>query len=189
MGEKKSSGSLAVNRRWHLGNTPHDAVTTDFEWAILRFNEAFQRYCMQVAHVSGLGSLSFPELILLHVIGMQERPATAALLARQLNTDSISNIQYGLRKLMAANLITKAQEGGGKVVTYDVTSRGRELVNLYARVRQTVLTEQTASIENVDGKLADTTRLVSILTGLYDEAARISATYNLVDIPVDPDKA
>jgi predicted MarR family transcription regulator len=187
MADKNPSRGPAVNRRWHLGNTPHDAVTTEYEWAILRFNEAFQRYCMQVAHVSGLGSLSYPELILLHVIGMQERPATAGLLARQLNTDTISNIQYSLRKLMGYKLVTKIQEGGGKVYTYDVTSKGRQLVNLYARVRQKVLTEQTASIENVDAKLAETARLVSVLTGLYDEAARISATYNLVDTPAGAD--
>ena len=170
----------SVYRGWHLGQTSHEAMTTEFEWSILRFQQAFERFCLQVANISGLVELSYPELILLHVIGMQERPKTAALIARQLNSDAINNIQYSLRKLLNYKLIIKIKEGGGKIYTYDVTKKGRAMVNEYAQIRQLVLTEQTKSIEEIDRKLYESAKLISLLTGLYDEAARISATYSSV---------
>lgn len=170
----------AVYRGWHLGHTHHEAMTTEFEWSILRFQQAFERFCLQVGNICGLVELSFPELILLHVIGMQERPKTAALIARQLNSDAINNIQYSLRKLLNYKLIVKIKEGSGKIYTYDVTKKGRALVNEYAQIRQLVLTEQTKSIEEIDRKLYETSKLVSLLTGLYDEASRIAATYRPV---------
>ena len=169
-----------VYRRWPLGHSHHEAMTTEFEWSILRFQQAFERSCLQVANISGLVELSFFELILLHVIGMQERPKTAALIARQLNSDAINNIQYSLRKLVSYKLIVKIKEGKGKIYTYDVTKKGRAQVDEYARIRKFVLTEQTKGIEDVDRKLYEASKLISLLTGLYDEASRISATYSSV---------
>lgn len=171
-----------VYRGWHLGRSDHEAMTTEFEWSILRFQQAFERFCLQVGNISGLVELSFSELILLHVIGMQERPKTAALIARQINSDAINNIQYSLRKLLNYKLIVKIKEGTGKIYTYDVTKKGRTLVNQYAQIRQAVLTEQTKSIEDIDRKLYEASKLISLLTGLYDEASRISATYSSVAI-------
>ncbi len=98
---KEKSQATAPTRAWHLGTTHHEAVTTEFEWSILRFFQAFERYCMQIAHISGLADLSFSELILLHVIGLQDTPKTVGLLARQTNTASVTNVQYSLRKLVA----------------------------------------------------------------------------------------
>lgn len=182
--DEKNPTSLdpAVYRGWHLGHTHHEAMTTEFEWAVLRFQQAFERSCLQVGNISGLVELSFQELILLHVIGMQERPKTAASIARQLNSDAINNIQYSLRKLSKYKLITKIKEGAGKIYTYDVTKKGRTLVNEYAKIRQLVLTEQTKSIEEIDRKLYEAAKLISLLTGLYDEASRISATYSSVSV-------
>jgi predicted MarR family transcription regulator len=179
-GKEKTQDQLdpGVYRGWHLGSSHHEAMTTEFEWSILRFQQAFERYCLQVGHISGLVELSFQELILLHVIGMQERPKTAALIARQLNSDAINNIQYSLRKLMAYKFVVKIKEGTGKIYTYDVTKKGRLMVNQYAKIRQQVLTEQTANIEDIDRKLYEAAKLISLLTGLYDEASRVSATYS-----------
>lgn len=180
--EKRSNAKekvpAAPARAWHLGTTHHEAVTTEFEWSILRFFQAFERYCMQIAHISGLADLSFSELILLHVIGLQDTPKTVGLLARQTNTDSVTNVQYSLRKLVAYELVVKIREGKSKVFTYDVTDKGRELINQYAQFRLRVLTEQTKSIESIDRKLSEAARLISMLSGVYDEAVRVSATYN-----------
>ncbi|NML27961.1 winged helix DNA-binding protein [Zoogloea dura] len=174
----KEKAQAVPARAWHLGTPHHEAVTTEFEWSILRFFQAFERYCMQIAHISGLADLSFSELILLHVIGLQDTPKTVGLLARQTNTDSVTNVQYSLRKLVAYELVVKIREGKSKVFTYDVTDKGRELINQYAQFRQRVLTEQTKSIESIDRKLSEAARLISMLSGVYDEAVRVSATYN-----------
>lgn len=179
----RSTGSpakpeLVLGRKsWHLGPTHHDVMTTEFEWATIRFQQAFERYCVQIAHISGLGDLSFQEIILLHVLGLQGMPITTGMLARQMNADTVTNIQYCLRKLEAHQLVTKTREKGN-IQIYELSPKGNDLVKKYAYFRQKILTDQTKVIESVDRKLAETTQLISMLTGIYDEAMRVSATYN-----------
>ena len=165
-------------REWHLANTTHDAVTTDFEWTVMRFQQAFERWVLELGSVTGLGELSYAENVILHVIAMQNRPKTAAAIARQLNRDDIPNIQYCLRKLEKSGFVEKSSDTGTKTAAYDMTSRGSELVAKYAELREEILTTQTNSIDKIDDRLRDATRLISLLTGLYDEAARVTATYS-----------
>lgn len=183
--KKVPSGSPATkvqlvlgHRNWDLGLTPHDVMQTEFEWATIRFQQAFERYCMQIAHVSGLGDLSFPELILLHIVGLQDGPVTSGLLARQINAEGVSNIQYSLRKLESYQLVVKTRVTGGNVQTYELTAKAQNLIKKYAHFRRLALTDQTKVIEAIDRRLAESTQLISMLTGIYDEAMRVSATYN-----------
>ncbi len=165
-------------KHWDLYTTPHDAVTTEFEWAISRFQQAFERWVLQVANSCGLGDLNFSEVVILHVVLMQDRPKTAAMIARQLNRDDIPNLQYGLRKLVKINLL-KRTSASGKNQVYGATSKGRKLAEKYAEVRHTFLTEETKYIEGVDERMNDAVRLISMLTGQYDEAMRKAATYSI----------
>lgn len=48
----------------------------------------------------------------------------------------------------------------------------------YTRIRRNVLTDQTMNIEQIDKRLIETAKLISMLTGVYDEAGRVSATYS-----------
>lgn len=174
--------SEAHYRNWHLVRSYHDAVTTEFEWGVLRFYQAFERWCTQLAGLTGMSDLNFQEICILHVIRMQDRPKTAAVIARQLNRDDIPNVQYSLRKLLRLKLARKVKESALKTFAYEVTRKGRSVTDAYALLRSELLTEQTRNIEDVDRKLAESTRLISLLTGLYDEAARISTTYSPVTI-------
>lgn len=99
------------HRAWHLGLTDHEVLITEFEWSVIRFQQAFERYILQIAHIAGLGELSYAELVLLHVIGFADAPITVGLLARQLNADNVTNIQYSLRKLLGYQLIRKVRSG------------------------------------------------------------------------------
>jgi predicted MarR family transcription regulator len=165
-------------KHWDLYTTPHDAMTTEFEWAISRFQQAFERWVLQVANSCGLGDLNFSEVVILHVVLMQDRPKTAAMIARQLNRDDIPNLQYGLRKLVKLNLL-KRSNASGKNQVYEATSKGRKLAEKYAEIRHTFLTEETKFIEGVDERMNDAVRLISMLTGQYDEAMRKAATYSI----------
>ena len=173
---------INLYKSWHLARTEHDAYTTEFEWALLRFHEAFQRFCLQVGSTSGLSNLTYHELIILHVIRMQDRPKPVTIIARVLNRDDIPNIQYSLRKLVNLELIEKVKEPHGKIHTYAMTPEGKKKVDRYAELRETLLTTQTSSIDRVDEKLMESAKLISLLTGIYDEAGRISATYSC---PID----
>ena len=164
-------------RAWHLARTPHEAATTEFEWSLLRFQQAWERWVMQLANVVGMGDLSYTEAVVLHVIRMQDRPKTAAHISRQLNRDDIPNIQYCLRKLEKMKLCRKVRQNTPKTFAYEVTDAGRQLTDRYADLRRIVLTEQTKIIGQVDVKLQEAAKLINLLTGLYDQAGQISATY------------
>ena len=46
-----------------------------------------------------------------------------------------------------------------------------------AALRRHILTEQTMIIDQVDNKLHEASKLINLLTGLYDQSGQISATY------------
>jgi predicted MarR family transcription regulator len=179
--ENREQFEEAHYRAWHLARSPHEAISTDFEWSILRFQQAFERWITQLADITGLAELSYIEIIVIHVIRMQDRPKTAASIARQLNRDDIPNIQYCLRKLVKMGLCQKITESGSKITAYEVTEKGKQLTNSYAEVRREILTEQTKNIDRVDEKLREATKVISLLTGLYDEAGRITASYSPIN--------
>lgn len=166
-----------------LGEREHAAATTEFEWSIMRFFVAFERSCLQLASISGSDDLTFQELVLLNVVAMQRHPQTAASLARQLNRDDIANLQYSLRKLEKEQLVTKNKEPRGKTYTYDITGDGMRRVERYAHVRSKLLTSKVDFIEGIDAKMEAAGKLVSVLTGIYDDVARASATYIPTDSP------
>lgn len=173
---------------WHLGGTHHDAMTTEFEWAMLRFEQAFQRFMLQIASMCGLGELSSAELVLLHVIRMQDGPKTAAVLARQLNIDGVTNVQYSLRKLLNSGFVDKIKGANSKIWMYAATERAAAMLDEYTRIRREMLTDQTKNFESIDKKLYEAAKLISLLTGTYDEASRISATYCRVSPPGESKK-
>ena len=167
-----------AHSRWPLGKDPHDVSTTEFEWAVIRFFSAFERSCLQLSITAGSSDLSFQELVLLHVVGMQHHPQTSHSIARQLNRDDIQNLQYALRKLEKRGLISKSVGDRSKTAHYSITPEGRESVGLYAKIRTQLLTGRTELVSEIDDKLEEATQLLSVLTGIYDDVARVAATYS-----------
>ena len=167
-----------AHSHWPLGKDPHDVSTTEFEWAVMRFFSAFERSCLQLSITAGSSDLSFQELVLLHVVGMQHHAQTSHSIARQLNRDDIQNLQYALRKLEKRGLISKSLTDSSKTAHYSVTREGREAVRLYAKIRTQLLTGRTELVSEIDEKLQEATQLLSVLTGIYDDVARVAATYS-----------
>ena len=167
-----------AHSNWPLGKDHHDISTTEFEWAVMRFFSAFERSCLQLSVTAGARELSFQELVLLHVVAMQHHPQTSQSIARQLNRDDIQNLQYALRKLEKRELIAKSIAERSKTAHYAITASGREAVGLYAQIRAQLLTGRTELVSEVDAKLKEATQLLSVLTGIYDDVARVAATYS-----------
>ena len=166
-----------AHSNWPLGKDHHDIITTEFEWAVMRFFSAFERSCLQLSVTAGARELPFQELVLLHVVAMQHHPQTSQSIARQLNRDDIQNLQYALRKLEKRGLITKCVAQRSKTATTPLPA-GREAVRFYAQIRAQLLTGRTELVSEVDAKLNEATQLLSVLTGIYDDVARVAATYS-----------
>ncbi len=74
-------------------------------------------------------------------------------------------------------LVQKTRERGGKTFAYSVTPLGEKVTDDYASLRSELLIESLKSIASLDDRLTDTTQFMSVLTGIYEEMSRSSATF------------
>lgn len=165
-------------QNWHLAKSEMEFNTTQFEWTLIRFHEAFSRYIMTTGMLTVASELDikYPEHIILHVIRMLDRPKNSTTIAHLLNRDDIPNIQYSLRKLESAGLIEKIKDRASKNYLYIMTEKGVRLTDEYYKLRGEVLMKQLNDISGISEKLDGITRFLSLLIGIYEEAARNSAT-------------
>jgi predicted MarR family transcription regulator len=109
---------------------------------------------------------------------MQNRPKTGAIIARMINRDDLPNVQYSLRKLESAKLIEKVKEGSGKTFSYVVTDLGKKMTDGYSQIRSDLLINALSTISDIDERIEEITKLLSVLTGIYEEMSRSSATFS-----------
>jgi predicted MarR family transcription regulator len=165
-------------RNWHLAKSNSEFLVTEFEWALIRMSEAFSRWVSTTSSVLIDEDIKFSEHMILHVIRMQDRPKNSLTIARMMNRDDIANIQYSLRKLEAADLISKAKEKSGKTFAYSVTEKGSQITEGFADIRSDLLIKAISTISNIDERMLEMTQLMGVLTGIYEEMARSSATFS-----------
>lgn len=165
-----------LDRGWHLARTPLEMDVAEIEYALMRCYEAFGRWQAECLASVIEFSASGPENALLHIIGMNERPKTIRDLAHMTNREDIPNIQYSLRKLLKAKLISR--KGSGRAgVTYDVTPLGRRVVEQYADIRSALLIEAVKRVPKLTNRLAQSAHALELMTGIYEQAARTAATH------------
>ena len=165
-------------KNWHLAKSDTEATVTEFEWSLIRLYEAFARWVSTTGSLMVDEDLKFTEHLILHVIRMHNRPKNSITIARMMNRDDVANLQYSLRKLESAGLISKSKDKTGKSFSYVVTDKGKQVTDGYAAVRSDLLIRAISTIADIDDRMADMTKMISVLTGIYEEMARSSTTYN-----------
>jgi predicted MarR family transcription regulator len=166
---------FGLTNTWHLASTPLEAATTELEWAMLRWGEAFERYQRELLSRLNQTSLNTQEVQLLHTIRLQDRPKSTAIIASLLNRDDIQNVQYSLRKLVAQKLVKKVKDGAGKSYNLTVTEKGRRVTDDLVAMRRRFLIEQLEGIEHNESRLLEAARMVSLMTAICNEAGRTYA--------------
>lgn len=161
---------------WHLAESAVEVDTTELEFALMRTFEGFGRWQSEcLASVCELAATG-PENALLHIIRMNERPKSIKDLARLTNRDDVPNIQYSLRKLIGAGLVLR--KGAGRSgVTYEVTDEGRRVTDDYGALRRRLLLQAIANVPGFSDRLAEATRTLNLLSGIYEEIARVATTH------------
>ena len=132
----------------------------------------------QLADPCPLGGLSGTDNSVLHIIRMHDRAKSISGVARHLNRDDISNLQYSLRKLTKAGLIERAGRNDSKrSATYKVTDEGTRVSELFAQFRRELLLSLTDSIKDFDADVSIASRILNITSGLYDHASAVAASH------------
>lgn len=173
---QNDAAAPGLDWHWHLAQGPGEVDATELEFALMRTFEGFGRWQSEcLASVSDLAATG-PENALLHIIRMNDRPKSIKELARLTNRDDVPNIQYSLRKLIGAGLALR--KGSGRSgVTYEVTEEGRRVTDDYAALRRQLLIKAVASVPGFSARLAEATRTLNLLSGIYEEISRVAATH------------
>ncbi|UXU81837.1 winged helix DNA-binding protein [Paracoccus sp. SMMA_5_TC] len=172
---EKRNQPQALDRSWHLAASRSEQKVADLEYALMRCHEAFGRWQTECLAAVGDFNHSGPENALLHIIRMNDRPKTIHDLAHMANRNDIPNIQYSLRKLIAAGLVARSGSGRAGVI-YQVTELGRSVTDRYARIRAELLVAGVDGVPGLMDRLADAARCLELLTGIYEQAARNAAS-------------
>ncbi|MEQ8166008.1 MAG: winged helix DNA-binding protein [Alphaproteobacteria bacterium] len=173
----KSIEEPILNRFWHLSQSPREMALTELEYAGMRMLEAFGRWTSQGLASGGGVDITYAEATILHIVRMQDRPKSLTTIARLLNRDDTPNIQYGLRKLSKAGMIAKTRDPARKTFLYSATELGVRVTDAYAEIRREVLVPLTDAIESAEERMQGAADFLQIMTGLYDAAGRVAATY------------
>ena len=175
-GKQPAKSAEGLDRSWHLARTPVEVDVAEIEYALMRTNQAFERWQTEcLASVIDF-SASGEENAMLHIIRMNDRPKTIKDLARLTNRDDIPNIQYSLRKLIGAGLVVR--QGSGRAgVTYEVTDAGRRVTEDYGALRRSLLISAIEAVPELPERLEDAARTLNLLCGIYEQVARVAATH------------
>lgn len=176
MTSSNGSGGIpyAKARTWHLATNPDDDLATAYEFALMQVFEAYQRWVVQGQRLVGYPEINYNEVVVLHVVRMQERAKDAATIAKLVNRDDLPNVLYNLRKLVSIGLVEKVRIGSGTF--FAITDRGRVETDRFAELRRDLLIDNMREIASIHEKLRSAVDLMHSMTGVYDIAARETAT-------------
>ena len=157
----------------HIGRGAVELALFEFQHAAICYIEAFYRHVeRQLILVTGDPNLSAPDCIILHAIRLGERPKSMTEIQHFSNRRDIANIQYSIRKLVKAGLVQKAKRDAGRGTFYELTKYGFEITEDYVTARTRMLneflSEQTGFVRDAE----NATRLMTVLTGIYDHLSR-----------------
>ncbi len=183
-GREIDAATDGFDRHWHMALNDHEVALTEIEFAIFRIFSAFHRWmddlaaCCQDEAEPQCNGVDFS---LLNVIRMHDRAKSISEVGRLLNRDDTSNLQYSIRKLTKYGFIKKVGGAGKKKgATYTATDKGIDATNRYAKFRKDLLLPLTQSIARSDQRMEQVTNMLTLLSGIYNQAACVAATHREV---------
>jgi predicted MarR family transcription regulator len=168
----------SFDKHWHLAENDQELNFTELEFAIMRISSAFDRWQTDCLACCVDGGLSGVDNAVLHIIRMHDRAKSISEVARLMNRDDLSNLQYSLRKLAKAGLIERAGSGNSKrTAAYQVTDQGTRVSDLFAQFRRELLLSLTESIKDLDVDILTACKVLNLTSGLYDHASTVAASH------------
>ena len=72
----------------------------------------------------------------------------------------------------------KSRDEKSKQFNYAVTELGTRVTDEYHEIKAEILVERLKQIQNIEERLEEMSQLLSMLTGVYEESSRDSATFS-----------
>jgi predicted MarR family transcription regulator len=166
-----------IHKKWHLVEQESEAPLARFEGALWSVSQAFQRWEGECIKAAG-ADLNGSESSVLNFIRMHDIPKALSDIARFLNRDDLSNIQYTIRKLQQLDLIQKDnKKTSGRDISYIVTEKGFQLTEKYAQLRKNLLQGSITNLDISVDKLNEATNMMMLMSGIFESNAREVVIY------------
>ena len=168
----KPSSSPIVSSA-HLASE-HSAEMSEFEFGLIVAGNAFHRWIVHCMAAAGLKELTPLDVLVLHHVTHRARDKRLADICFIMNVEDTHLVNYALKKLVGLGQV--ASHKSGKEVTYAATEQGRAHVQRYREIRERCLIDALNADEPLKRDIGELARLLRVLSGFYDQAARSAAS-------------
>ena len=155
------------------------AELSEVEYGLIVASNAFGLWAVRgtaaaAADFPGIADLGVIDVMCLHSVNHRERAKKLADICFKLNIEDTHIVNYALKKLVKAGLVTSQKQG--KEVFYETSDTGKAVIRRYRDIREACLVDAFSALGEVDpDSLGELARQLRGLSGLYGQAAR-SAT-------------
>lgn len=154
--------------------SPRSSELSEFEFGLIVSNNAFSRWIVHCMAAAGLRELTPLDVLVLHHVNHRARGKRLSDICFIMNVEDTHLINYSLKKLQNLGVVESSRNG--KDVTYATTDAGRRHVERYREIREACLVSALNANETLNHEIGELARLLRVLSGVYDQAARAAAS-------------
>jgi predicted MarR family transcription regulator len=152
----------------------HSAEMSEFEFGLIVSGNAFERWIVHCMAAAGLRDLTPLDVLVLHHVTHRARDKRLSDICFIMNIEDTHLVNYSLKKLQAIDVVVSSKLG--KEVTYASTELGMQYVQRYREVREQCLIAALKADDALNRDIGELARLLRMLSGVYDQAARAAAS-------------
>ncbi len=160
-----SSEHLASEQGWQM---------SELEYGMVMAYNAFNRWMVRCMTAVGYSDFNGLDILVLHNVNHRGREKRLVDVAFMLNVEDSHTINYSLKKLMKADLISS--EKRGKEMFYRTTDQGEDVCAKYREIREKCLVESANATDRNFAEISKSATVLRSMSGLYDQAARAAAS-------------
>ena len=154
--------------------SPRSAELSEFEFGLIVAGNSFHRWVVHCMSAAGLKDLMPLDVLVLHHVTHRARNKRLADLCFIMSVEDTHLINYSLKKLQNLGVVVSSKSG--KDVTYACTDLGLDYVNRYREIRESCLINALNADDGLNRDIGELARLLRLLSGIYDQAARSAAS-------------
>jgi predicted MarR family transcription regulator len=154
--------------------SPDSAEMSEFEFGLIVAGNAFHRWIIHCMAAAGLKDLTPLDVLVLHHVTHRARDKRLADICFIMNIEDTHLVNYALKKLQGLGVVMSQKHG--KEVTYAATDAGRSYVQRYREIRESCLIDALKADDGLNRDIGELARLLRVLSGMYDQAARAAAS-------------
>ncbi len=148
---------------------------SEFEFGLIIASHAFERWTVRAMAAAGYPELSSLDVLVLHTVHHRNRPKKLADICLVLNVEDTHTVNYAIKKLSKAGLVTAGRLGKEKTV--EATDKGAQACKTYREIREALLLENMKEVGIDPDQLGRISGLLRLMSGQYDQAARAATAY------------